>query len=309
MSEHNNQNQGEVETTGHAWDGDLQEYNNPLPRWWLWTFYATVIFAVVYWILYPAWPVGDTYTKGLMNTITYENEAGEEETTHWNTRALFLKEMKESPAAVRQQDYLDQVSDLSYEAIQEDPDLMAFTRSYGRGLFGDNCAACHQQGGGGVMGAYPNLVDDAWLWGGDFADIEETIHQGRLGYMPPFQETFNEEQLDSVAAYALSLSGHDVDQELASQGEEIFNGPTGGCYQCHTTEGTGRESVGAANLTDSIWTVADVPDAEGIDAKMAEVKEVIHDGIQREMPKFGDRLSEDEIRLLTLYVHELGGGS
>jgi cytochrome c oxidase cbb3-type subunit 3 len=302
------QNQGNaVQTTGHAWDGDLQEFNNPLPAWWLWTFYATVVFALVYWLFYPAWPIGHDYTKGL-NTITFEQD-GKEVTTEWNTRALLIKEMQTGEQALKQQAYLQKVGDSSYEAIQNDPDMMAFVNSMAKGLFGDNCAACHGKGGAPAMiGQYPNLSDDAWLWGGTVTDIEKTIVDGRMGYMPGFAATFSDEQLDQVTAYVLSLSGHQMDAAQVAAGEKIFQGETGGCYYCHTKAATGMSSVGSANLTDAIWTVADVPNAGSDEQKFARVRDVIRNGIQRQMPAWNGRLSDAEIKLLTVYVHSLGAG-
>ena len=152
-----------VQTTGHAWDGDLQEFNNPLPRWWLWGFYLTVLFAIIYWILYPAWPLGKTYTKGWFNNITFETKDGKTETMHWNTRALLIKDMEDAQA--KQQKYVDQLKTASFAEIAKDENKSAFAYSMAKVLFADNCAACHQQGGGGVIGLYPNLADDAWLWG------------------------------------------------------------------------------------------------------------------------------------------------
>ena len=312
MSENQKQNDGQVETTGHAWDGgDLQEYNTPLPRWWLWAFYATVVFAVIYWILYPAWPIGDTYTKGI-STITYEVD-GEERTSHWNTRARLMRDMQESPAAVRQQEFLDQVSGMEYEDVAADPDLMAFARSYGAGLFGDNCAACHQTGGGGVIGLYPNLVDGEWYWGGDYETIETTLRNGRAGFMQAFDDTLSDEEIHQVSSYVLSLSGHDVDEAAAAEGDEIFNGSVGGCFACHGEGGTGQQALGAPNLTTEIWSIPDVHGRDTIEGKLEEIEQVVRrgvntaDGFQREMPAFGERLSEEEIRMLTLYVRDLGG--
>ncbi|PIE01799.1 MAG: cytochrome-c oxidase, cbb3-type subunit III [Thiothrix nivea] len=295
-----------AETTGHVWDETLQEFNNPLPRWWLWTFYATIIFSVVYWILYPSWPVAGTYLKG-MGTITYQTDAGEEKTSHWNMRALLQSEMQTGSQAMKQQEYLNKVAAVPYEKIAEDPDMAAFVRSYGNGIFGDNCAACHQSGGQGVVGLFPNLVDDAWLWGGQPEQINQTIVHGRNGYMPPYRETLSEEQTSQVANYVLSLSGLEADPEAAAKGKQIFNGHKGGCYQCHTTEGVGRHSLGSANLTDQIWTVADLPGADSQEAKLAAIKKVITNGIQRQMPSFSSRLSDTEIKVLVAYLRQLSG--
>ena len=301
------QQPGAVQTTGHAWDGDIQEFNNPLPRWWLWGFYATVVFALIYWVIYPAWPVGKAYTTGVFNTITF-NVNGEEHTSHWNTRALLIKDMQEGKEALRTKEYMEKVAAADYEQILADPDMMAFVRSVTKGLFGDNCAACHGAGGAGVMGLFPNLADDDWLWGGSVEDIQATLTHGRVGYMPAFARTFNDEQLDDVASFVLSLSGHDVAADKIMRGKQLFTGEAGGCYYCHTADGSGLQSQGAANLTDNIWTIADVGAQAELGDKLAAVKNVIRNGVSRTMPAWQERLDETQIKLLTVYVHELGGG-
>ena len=290
-----------VETTGHVWDDNIQEFHNPLPRWWLWTFYATVVFAVVYWAMYPSWPVGGTFLKGL-NTVTYQTDAGEEVTSHWNTRALLARDMQIGKSAMAQKAYLTEIATTSYDDIAKDADKLAFVESYGNGVFGEYCAACHQSGAGGVVGAYPNLIDDDWLWGGASEEIETTLKNGRMGFMPAFEETFSEAQLTQVANYVLSMSGEKNDPALAAAGEEIFHGQTGGCHYCHTNEGTGLKSQGAANLTDKIWTIADVRGAESDEERLERVKQVIHDGVNREMPAWSSRLSDTEIKVLTAYL-------
>ncbi len=148
---------GSVQTTGHSWDGDIQEFNNPLPRWWLWAFYATVVFAVAYWFFYPAWPVGQSYTKGGLNSITYK-VGGKEVSTHWNTRALLMKDLQEGEEAVKQRAYMQKLLDADYQQILSDSNMIQFTRSVGKTLFADNCAACHGTGGAGVASLFPNLV-------------------------------------------------------------------------------------------------------------------------------------------------------
>jgi len=300
------QNQGKaVQTTGHAWDGDLQEFNNPLPRWWLWTFYATVVFALVYWVWYPAWPVGDTYTKGIA-TITFESE-GKEVTTHWNTRAELIEELQTGDETLKQRAYLQKVAAAPYEEIANDPDMMAFTRSMAKVLFADNCAACHGAGGTPAMiGQYPNLRDDAWLWGGDIAQIEHTIQEGRNGYMPAFGEVLSDEKIGQLANYVLSLSGLPADAVMVEAGRAIFQGQEGGCYYCHTESGKGMHSQGAANLTDAVWTVADVPGAGDETARLEAVKAVIRGGVSRQMPAWKGRLDDEQIKLLTVYVQSLG---
>jgi cytochrome c oxidase cbb3-type subunit 3 len=305
-----NQNKSQsnaVQTTGHAWDGDIQEFNNPLPRWWLWGFYATVVFAIVYWLFYPTWPVGSSYTKGAFNTITYK--VGDKEvTTHWNTRALLMRDMQQGEEALKQKEYLAKVAAADFNEIVSDAKMMSFVRAVGKTMFADNCAACHGSGGAGVVGLFPNLVDDDWLWGGSVKEVQHTIQEGRRGFMPSFRKTFTEEQMGDVVEYVLSLSGHEVDAEKAKRGGVLFNGETGGCYYCHTRKATGMKSVGSANLTDSIWTIADVSGKKTMDAKREVVRKVIREGVSREMPSWKGRLSPAEIKILTVYVHELGGG-
>ncbi len=295
-----------VQTTGHAWDGDLQEFNNPLPRWWLWGFYATVIFTIVYWVIFPAWPVGKGYTTGVMNDITYTTTDGKQVTTHWNTRALLLKELGEARA--EQAKYIDQLKSASYTDIARDEEKSAFANSMAKVLFADNCAACHQAGGNGVIGSYPNLLDDAWLWGGSYQQIENTIREGHNGFMPAFKTSLSEAQIDDVAEYVLSLSGEKVNADKAARGEKIFQGQAGGCHYCHGKDAKGQTSLGSANLTDSIWTIADVPGHNTLEGKKAAIKAVIRNGVSRTMPAWKERLSPTEIKILTFYVHELGGG-
>jgi len=297
-----------VETTGHVWDETLQEFNNPLPRWWLWAFYGTVVFALIYWTIYPSWPIGKSYMKGVFNTITYKTDAGEEVTTHWNTRALLQREMQSGDAAMAQKAELEKVKSMSYADIAKNADTQAFVQSFGKGIFGDYCAACHQTGGVGVIGSYPNLSDDSWLWGGTTADIENTIRHGHLGFMPSFKGTLSEEQIDETANYVLSLSGEEADSALAAKGEEIFQGQTGGCHLCHTDQGSGMKEQGSANLTDQIWTIADVKHAASKEAKLNAVKSVIKNGVQRTMPAWSSRLDDTQIKVLTAYINSFGGG-
>jgi cytochrome c oxidase cbb3-type subunit 3 len=295
-----------VQTTGHAWDGDLQEFNNPLPRWWLWSFYATVVFALIYWVWYPAWPIADSFTKGI-GTVTYERD-GKPVTTHWNTRVELIQELQTGRETLKQQAYLQKVADASYEQIASDPDMMAFAQSTAKVLFADNCAACHGVGGAPAkVGLYPNLRDDDWLWGGDIAQIEQTIRQGRNGFMPAFAEVLDDAEIDQLAHYVLSLSGQTVDETKADAGRALFQGKEGGCHYCHTASGTGMYSQGAANLTDAVWAVADVPGARDAAGRLDAVKTVIRAGVQRQMPAWSGRLSDAQIKLLTVYVQSLSG--
>jgi cytochrome c oxidase cbb3-type subunit 3 len=175
MSEQNLQSQT-VQTTGHAWDGDLQEFNNPLPTWWVYTFYVTIVFAIIYWFIYPSWPFGKGFLTGFSN-ITYVNKEGEKVTSHWNTRALLMEDLNK--ADEKQKPFFSKVLASDYDQIAKDPDLNGFVLSAGKALFSDNCAACHQQGGQGKLGFFPNLTDDDWLYGGTFEKIHQTITNGR----------------------------------------------------------------------------------------------------------------------------------
>ncbi|MFA7240659.1 MAG: cytochrome-c oxidase, cbb3-type subunit III [Sulfuricellaceae bacterium] len=294
-------------TTGHVWDGDLQEYNNPLPTWWLWAFYFTIIFSVVYWVLYPAWPVGKGFTTGT-TTITYKNDKGVEKTTHWSTRALLMKDMQE--ARESQKKYFDKIAALSFEQIKADPESSGFVASAGGVLFKDNCAPCHQSGGQGKMGFAPSLVDDDWIFGGTYAKIEESITNGRHGNMPPKGGAdLNDGEMDSLANYVLSLSGEPSDAAKAKVGDELFHGK-GTCFACHGADGKGNKDIGGANLTDKIWLWANVP-AAAADKKVAAVKAVVMSGLNKGvMPSMKERLTAQQIKLLASYVHDtLGGGS
>jgi cytochrome c oxidase cbb3-type subunit 3 len=305
MSEQKLQSQT-VQTTGHAWDGDLQEYNNPLPVWWVYTFYFTVVFALVYWTIYPSWPFGEGFLGGLSN-ITYVNNRGETVTHHWNTRALLMEDL--NAAARAQKPYFDKVASLSYAQIAKDPEMSGFVLSAGKALFSDNCAPCHQSGGQGVPGFFPNLTDDDWLYGGSYETIHETLVGGRRGYMPAFAEVLSASQVDELANYIASLSGNEHDAAKAASGDVLFHSDTAACYYCHGADAKGRKETGAPNLTDKIWLWAAVPAAEGAKGKVAAIRNVIGNGLNKGvMPAWGERLSPEQIKVLTVYVHELGGG-
>ncbi len=291
-----------VETTGHVWDDTLMEFNNPIPGWWLWAFYGTIVFTIAYWVIYPSWPTGLS-EKGFLygtKTITYKSDAGEDITTHWNTRALLAKTMQEDPNELKRLEMVKIVAATPLAAVVKDPQQSAFVLAYGKGIFGDYCAGCHQAGGQGVIGDYPNLIDDAWLWGSDSADIETTIRKGRTGNMPAHKASMNDEEITQTANYVLSLSGESVDSAAAEHGKKLFN--TKGCSGCHMPTGVGMKALGSANLTDKIWTQANVPAAVDTTAKVAAVKTIISDGFRREMPAWESRLSNDEIKVLVAYI-------
>ena len=185
-------------TTGHEWDG-IRELNTPLPRWWLWMFYATIIWSIGYWIVYPAWPLVTTNTKGLFG---------------WNTRSAIVEDLD----ALRAQraPYTSRIAAASPEEIISDPQLLSFARAMGRPAFVENCAPCHGAGGGGAKG-YPNLNDDDWLWGGTLADLELTIRhgirsgdeKGRQGAMPAFGRDgiLQRAEIAAAADFVRSLAG------------------------------------------------------------------------------------------------------
>jgi cytochrome c oxidase cbb3-type subunit 3 len=295
-----------VQTTGHAWDGDLQEFNNPLPTWWVYTFFVTIVFAIVYWIIYPSWPFGKGFFGGVSN-ITYVNDHGETVTHHWNTRALLMEDLNR--AAREQKPYFDKIASMPYEQIAKDPEMNGFVLSAGKALFSDNCAPCHQSGGQGKIGFFPNLTDDDWLYGGTYEKIHETLVGGRRAYMPAFGEVLNAEQITDLAHYVASLSGIEHDAARARAGDALFHSETAACYYCHGADAKGRKEIGAPNLTDKIWLWADVPGADTANGKLAAIRSVIEKGLNKGvMPAWAERLTPEQIKVLTVYVHELGGG-
>lgn len=295
-----------VQTTGHVWDDNLQEYNNPLPVWWTYAFYVTILFGLVYWFIYPSWPVGKSFISGF-GSITYTNAEGQEESWHWNTRAKLLKETQD--AAALQKPYFDKLASVSYDQIGKDPELSSFVVSAGKPLFADNCAGCHQAGGAGQIGHYPNLTDDDWLYGGTPARIEESILVGRRGYMPAFKEVLDNEQIDALANYVLTLSGHKADAAKAQMGKYLFHSHTASCFYCHGDDAKGKQKVGGANLTDKVWMWVNIPEAKDDAERFALVRGIIAGGLNRGvMPAWEDRLKPEQIKLLAAYVHGLGGG-
>lgn len=278
-----------VSTTGHEWDG-LKELNNPLPRWWLWTMYITIVWGIIYMIAYPAWPLVSSYTKGVLG---------------YSSRGAVADDLQALKAA--RADNVKLLASTKLEDIPKNDKLLSFARSYARTAFGDNCAPCHGQGGAGVPGHYPNLIDDAWLWGGKLADIAKTIRFGirsghdetRVGNMPAFGRdgVLKPDQVQAVADYTLSLSNLPVkDKENVAKGAPIFKE---NCASCHGDDGKGKIEFGAPNLTDAIWLYG--KDRETI------VK-TINQGRGSVMPQWVNRLDEPTIKALAVYVHGLGGG-
>lgn len=314
MSENIDKKQ-EVETTGHVWDG-VQEFNNPLPRWWLLSFYGTVIFALIYWVLYPTWPLPNNWTKGIKTVQVKED--GEVKAVSWNTRTLLAEQLQSSTEAKNRDAFYGKLGALKkLEDIQatENESLKEFALSTGAVMFADNCATCHGAGGEGKFGLYPNLTDDAWLWGGHYSEIEKTITMGRTGNMTPAHLIpalkDNDAAITDVAKYALTLSGNYVADEASERGKVLFEGDAT-CVTCHGIDGKGQITMGSANLTDQIWELVPIFEAKDTDEKVAMIKKQIVDGVtvatDRVMPTWKDRLTKEQIRALAVYVHELGGG-
>jgi cytochrome c oxidase cbb3-type subunit 3 len=279
----------EPETTGHEWDG-IHELNKPLPKWWLWTFYATIVWAIGYWLLMPAWPLVSTYTKGLLG---------------YSQRERVAEQLEAARAA--QAVYRQQIAKSDLDAITANPDLLSFALAGGEAAFGDNCAPCHGRGAQGGFG-YPNLRDDDWLWGGTLAAIHQTITHGIRAndpetrspgaQMPAFGKmgVLQEPQIADVAEYVLSLSGRADDKEAAERGSKIFAST---CAPCHGPEGKGNQAIGAPNLTDELWLYG---------GDKATIMNTIRGGRGGVMPAWGGRLDPETIKELAIYVHSLGGG-
>jgi cytochrome c oxidase cbb3-type subunit III len=275
-------------TTGHEWNG-IKELDTPIPRGILMFLIATHIAAVLWWILMPAWPLGSTYTKGLLG-------ADQRKTVEENMRN----------AAAQRAEWIGQIESLSFADIQANEDLMAVVRESGRQLFGDNCAACHGTDGKGQAG-YPNLTDEDWLWGGDPEAIAETMRVGinsmhdeaRSAQMPAFgrDQMLDQSEVRNVAAYVYSLSNpgfstaENIDRIEA--GREVFATT---CAACHGDDARGLREVGAPNLADDRWIY-------GGDLEI--IVSSIHGGRQGHMPTWDERLSKAEIKTLALYVHSL----
>ncbi|RMB07760.1 cytochrome-c oxidase, cbb3-type subunit III [Eilatimonas milleporae] len=280
-----------TETTGHVWDG-IRELNTPLPKWWLYTFYVTVAFSVVWMVLYPAIPYYDGEWKASEGTAGYSQ------------RTVVAGEIADARAAQKQ--YLDRIEAADFQDIMADEALLNFASQGGRAAFGDNCAPCHGAGAQGFTG-FPNLNDDAWIWGGTLSDIYTTIQHGirweddpetRLSDMPAFldDEILDRDQIHAVVEFVLSLSGNAENTALLADGAAVFEQE---CALCHGAAGMGDKTLGAPNLTDAIWLYGGSRDT--LFATVAHSRRGV-------MPSWVGRLDEATIKQLTLYVHGLGGG-
>ena len=280
----------QVETTGHAWDG-IEELNNPLPRWWVWVFYLTIIWGIWYTIAYPAWPLLTQATQGYLGSDMREDVAAE------------IKRFDDANADIKAK-----LVAAPLTSIATDDTLKQFAVSAGASVFKNNCAQCHGSGAAGVQGkGYPNLTDNDWLWGGDMEAIHTTVSHGirnttdadaRYSEMPKFglDGLLDEAQITQVVEYVLQLSGQEHDATLAAAGQTLF---VDNCAACHTETGAGDRTQGAPALNDAIWLYGG--DRETVTATVQGARYGV-------MPSWAGRLSEDEIRAVAAYVHSLGGG-
>lgn len=279
---------GEVPTTGHSWDG-IEELDNPMPRWWLWTWYASIVWAIGYSIAYPAWPLVNQATQGVMGYTRAQSLADEQ------------KRFADMNAPIREKLVSTELTEIS-----ADPELMGFANQAGASVFRTWCAQCHGSGAAGVQaGGYPNLLDDDWLWGGTIEDIVTTVTHGirnttdeeaRTSEMPAFAEQLSEEEIAQVVQFVRMLSGQEHDMALMGEGETLF---ADNCSGCHGEAGTGEQAMGAPNLTDAIWLYG---------GDVATLTKTVTYGRKGVMPNWNTRLSEADIRAVALYVHGLGGG-
>ena len=289
MSERERDDHSGMETTGHEWDG-IKELDTPLPRWWLIVFYGCIVWAVVYWVLMPAWPLVNGYTHGLLgksDRVAVSQELGK------------LEAQREAG--------LVKLRDASLEQIESTPDLQAYAMQVGASVFGDNCATCHGAGGGGGKG-YPNLRDDVWLHGGSLEDIQKTIAVGvRSGHpharsadtkMPSFgrDQMLNEAQISDLTEYVVALSHRPADAAAVARAGKTFADQ---CAACHGPAGNGDQAKGVPNLTDNEWLYGGT-------------RRAIHDqiwfGRNGVMPTWEARFSPETIKALAVYVYVNAGG-
>ena len=280
---HNNK---DPETTGHSWDG-IEEFNNPLPRWWLWVFYLCIFWGIGYSIAYPAWPMLTKATPGILG---------------FSTRADVAKEI----AAVDAENAAinAQLASADLTQISANAELNGYAKNAGGAVFRTWCAQCHGSGAAGAKG-YPNLLDNDWLWGGDIEAIHTTIKHGirntededaRFSQMPAFGEILEPAEIEQVVNYVMSLSGDAQDPSQVAAGATVF---ADNCAACHAEDGTGDRTQGAPNLTDAIWLFG---------GDYATLTETVTNSRYGVMPSWQTRLSDAEIAAVAAYVHQLGGG-
>ena len=270
--------------TGHIWDDNIRELNNPPPRWWMIAFWASIIWWIAYGVLYPMWPVGQEPTQGVIG---------------WSQ----IKEYKEGLAEVEavRAVYEDKLKDMTAKEILADPELADYTVASAKVLFGDNCAACHGAGGQGGPG-FPVLADDDWLYGGSIETIEQTITMGRKGIMTAHGKILSDAEIDALAK-AITEGKPTSDENFTKKG----------CIACHGMDGKGMHVLGSANLTDSIYRFVPTEGQTLLDSVKYTIRHGVNDMTdpmtrEAEMPAFGKRLSKDDIKKLAVYVYKFGGG-
>ncbi|MEM9795042.1 MAG: cytochrome-c oxidase, cbb3-type subunit III [Pseudomonadota bacterium] len=277
-----------TETTGHVWDG-IEELNTPLPRWWLWTFYATCVWGLIYVILFPAWPLVSQATTGALG---------------WSSRGEVAAEIDR--VNLSNAELTDSLVTTDLAVLEANEPLHRFAVSAGASVFRNNCSQCHGAGAAGVVASgYPNLLDDDWLWGGTLEQIAYTVRHGirneddpeaHFSEMPAFEGILSDEEISATAAYVRSLSELEHDAVLAADGEGLF---LDNCAACHGDNGLGDRDIGAPNLADAIWLRGGSQDA--IEQQLRYPRHGV-------MPPWGERLGEAEVRAVSAYVHSLGGG-
>ncbi len=274
-----------TQTVGHEWDG-IEELDTPMPRWWLWCIYLSIVWAVVYVILYPAWPLVERGTEGVLG---------------WTSRGQLADEI--SKEGTRKAPLFAALARVPIERLPENDELMRAAVAGGRAAFKVNCVQCHGSGAAGSKG-YPNLNDDDWLWGGDLKAIEYTIVNGirqpgeaktRMSLMPAFgrDEILDNAQINQIAAHVLAISGKAKD---STTGAQLF---ADNCAVCHGAGGRGERQFGAPDLGDAIWLYGSRAD---------DIRHQIYDPRHGVMPAWGGRLDPVTIKMLAAYVHSLGGG-
>lgn len=278
-----------TETTGHEWDG-IKELNTPLPRWWLWTFYACIIWAIGYMIAYPAWPLISGATPGLLG---------------YSSRANLAASVADAQAD--QAVFTDQIAALDVTEIVANEELARFARAGGESAFKVNCSQCHGSGAEGSEG-FPNLNDDEWIWGGTVDAIYLTIMHG-VRHEPDFDTRFNDmpaygqdellsrEEIDAVANYVVSISGGEADAAMLEEGSVIF---ADNCAACHGEQGEGIDELGGPDINNAIWLYGD-GSLEAITAQLNQPQQGV-------MPAWNIKLGESTVKQLAVYVHSLGGG-
>lgn len=273
-------------TTGHEWDG-IKEFDNPLPRWWLWTFYATIVWGIAYTIAYPAWPLINGTTPGLLEYSSRADVAAD------------IQKYRDDNAAVDAK-----IASVELSEIAGDTELANYALNGGRAVYKTWCVQCHGEGADGFVG-YPNLIDDDWLWGGSIEAIHQTISHGiradededtRYSEMPKFGEFLTETEIAGLVAHVQAISGQDHDATAATAGAALY---ADNCAACHGETGLGDREQGAPNLTDAIWLYGSSPEA--LTSSIANARFGV-------MPSWAGRLTESQIRQVATYIHQQGGG-